>query len=72
MANPEAQAQGAAAEAGELSLLDQIVDRGRFGEEAPARERGRGLVRRFVEEVLEGTITVRADTEAVRPDTAPV
>lgn len=65
MANPEAQAQGSAAEAGEVSLLDQIVDTGRFGAEAPARERGKGLVRRFVEEVLEGTITVRADTEAM-------
>ena len=65
MAGTEAQAQGGAAEAQEVSLLDQIVDRGRFGSEAPARERGKGLVRRFVEEVLEGTITIKADTEAM-------
>jgi len=65
MAKAEAQGQEAAAQAQELSLLDQIVDTGRFGAETPARERGRGLVRRFVEEVLEGTITVKADTEAM-------
>jgi len=65
MAKTESEAQGAAAQAQEASLLEQIVDRGRFGAEAPQRERGRGLVRRFVEEVLEGTITVKADTEAM-------
>jgi type VI secretion system protein ImpC len=65
MAKTESEAQGAGAQAQELSLLDQIVDKGRFGTETPARERGRGLVRRFVEEVLEGTITVKADTEAM-------
>jgi type VI secretion system protein ImpC len=57
--------QAAQAAASETSLLEQIVDQGRFGAEAPARERGRGLVRRFVEEVLEGTITVKPDTEAM-------
>jgi len=65
MASKEAAAQGAAAEAADASLLEQIVDRGRFGAEAPARERGRGLIKRFVEEVLEGTITVKPDTEAM-------
>jgi type VI secretion system protein ImpC len=65
MASKEAAAQGAAAAAAETSLLEQIVDRGRFGSEAPARERGRGLIRKFVEEVLEGTITVKPDTEAM-------
>jgi type VI secretion system protein ImpC len=64
MAKTDAQAAQAAA-AGETTLLDQIVDKGRFGAEAPARERGKGLVRRFVEEVLEGTITIRPDTEAM-------
>jgi type VI secretion system protein ImpC len=66
MAKGEAQAgQSASAEAAEASLLDQIVDKGRFGGEAPARDRGRGLIRRFVEEVLEGTITIKPDTEAM-------
>jgi type VI secretion system protein ImpC len=58
------QEQAAAAEAAEeLGLLDQIVQKGRFGKEATARERGRGLVKRFVAEVLEGTMTVAADAE---------
>ena len=65
MAKSEAEAQGAAAESADVSLLDRIVDTGRFGAEAPARERGRGLIRRFVEQVMEGTITVRPDTEAM-------
>jgi type VI secretion system protein ImpC len=65
MAKSEAQAQQAAAGAAEASLLDQIVDKGRFGKEAPARERGRGLVKQFVEEVLQGTITIKPDTEAM-------
>lgn len=63
MAKTEADAQkAAAAETAELSLLDQIVDQGRFGS---ARDRGRDLVRRFVAEVLEGTIQISHDTEAM-------
>jgi type VI secretion system protein ImpC len=49
----------------EQNLLDQIVDHGRFGETEPARERGRGLIKRFVNEVLEGTMAVSADTESM-------
>ena len=66
MADPKAQAQKqAAAEATEVSLLDQIVERGRFGSEAPARERGRDMIKQFVSEVLAGTITMGRDTEAM-------
>jgi type VI secretion system protein ImpC len=67
MAKTDADAQraAAAAETEELSLLDQIVSEGRFGAEAPARERGRDIIKRFLAEVLEGTITVAADTEAM-------
>ncbi len=67
MAKSEAQqaAEGAQAEAQELSLLDEIVEQGRFGAEPAARERGKGLIKRFVEEVLEGTITVSPDTETM-------
>jgi type VI secretion system protein ImpC len=61
----EAEQAAAAAETTEQSLLDRIVDQGRFGAEAPARERGRDLIKRFVAEVLEGTITVSADTESM-------
>jgi type VI secretion system protein ImpC len=66
MSSTEAQAQQVPApEIAELSLLDQIVDQGRFGVEAPQRERGKDLVKRFVSEVLEGAITISADTEAM-------
>ncbi len=62
----EAQAAGAtgAAADAEFSLLDQIVDEGKVGgRDAQARERGKDLVKRFVSEVLEGSITVARDTE---------
>ncbi len=67
MAEAEAQSGGAAPEAveEELSLLDQIVDEGRFGTEAPQRERGKSLVKQFVAEVLDGTIQVSPDTESM-------
>jgi type VI secretion system protein ImpC len=58
-------AQAAEAESAEASLLDQIVAQGRFGRDSAARERGKDMVRQFVSEVLEGTITMAADTEAM-------
>src|SRR3954470_5580023 len=61
---PEAVANTAAAAAAvetqEASLLDQIVEQGRFGE---ARERGRDLVKEFVAQVLEGSMTIAKDAE---------
>ena len=60
-----AREEAAAESAAELSLLDQIVEEGRFGKEEAARGRGRDLIKRFVSEVLEGTITVSPDTEAM-------
>src|SRR5438093_6127665 len=66
MAEPKAeQQQQAAAETTDASLLDQIVERGRFGGEAPARERGQDMIKQFVSEVLAGTITMGRDTEAM-------
>ncbi len=44
-------------------LLDQIIDSGRFGTEASARERGKNLVKEFVAQVLEGSMTVAKDAE---------
>jgi type VI secretion system protein ImpC len=58
-------AAAAAAETQELSLLDQIVDSGRFGKESAQQERGRDLVKRFVSEILDGQIVIAADTEAM-------
>lgn len=58
-AQAEAQAQ-----AQEVSLLDQIVDKGRFG--APqAVERGKDLIKQFVSQVLDGTIAYSEDTESM-------
>ncbi|HET7275702.1 MAG TPA: type VI secretion system contractile sheath large subunit [Longimicrobiaceae bacterium] len=65
MAKTEAEVQGGAAEATELGLLDQIVEEGRFGSEAPQRERGKDMIKQFVSEVLEGTITFNPDTESM-------
>ena len=47
----------------EAGLLDQIVEQGRFGAEPAARERGKNLVKEFVAQVLEGSMTVAKDAE---------
>jgi type VI secretion system protein ImpC len=47
----------------ELGLLDQIVEQGRFGAEPAAKERGKNLVKEFVAQVLEGSMTVAKDAE---------
>lgn len=67
MAKAESQQASGAQESveQEVDLLDQIVDEGRFGQEERAKERGKGLVKQFVSEVLEGTITVSPDTESM-------
>jgi type VI secretion system protein ImpC len=49
----------------DLGLLDQIVEQGKLGRDAEAKARGKDLVSRFVAEVLEGSITVARDTEAM-------
>src|SRR5438552_8224856 len=65
MANPKEQEAQAAPQSAELSLLEQIVDQGRFGKEAPARERGKDMIKQFVSEVLAGTITIARDADAM-------
>ena len=58
--------QGAATETQELGLLDQIVSEGRLGgRDAAARERGKDMIGQFVAQVLEGSVTVGRDTEAM-------
>jgi type VI secretion system protein ImpC len=57
------QASGATLDAQEASLLDQIVEQGRFGVEAASRERGKDLVKEFVAQVLDGSMTVAKDAE---------
>jgi type VI secretion system protein ImpC len=61
----QSQSQGGVTESAELGLLDRIVEQGRLGREPAARERGKDLVRNFVSEVLRGTVTIAADTEAM-------
>jgi len=50
---------------GEKSLLDQIVETGRVGTDPTSRERGKSLVKEFISQVLEGSVTVSKDTEAM-------
>src|SRR6478672_1477332 len=47
----------------DVSLLDQILEQGKVGRDTETRERGKDLVKRFVAEVLEGSMTVARDTE---------
>jgi type VI secretion system protein ImpC len=49
----------------DIGLLDQIVEQGRVGRDPAAKERGKELVKQFVTEVLEGTMTIAPDTEAM-------
>ncbi len=65
MAEAKAAQATAAAEATELTLLDQIVEQGRLGKDAAAKERGKDMVKQFVSEVLAGQITVSKDTEVM-------
>ncbi|MFY9726789.1 MAG: type VI secretion system contractile sheath large subunit, partial [Bryobacteraceae bacterium] len=56
-------AVAASEEVQEKSLLDQIVEEGRFGTEPASRERGKNLVKEFVAQVLEGSMTIARDAE---------
>ena len=65
MSKPEkASAQSAEAKTTESSLLDQIVEQGRFGKEQVARERGKDMVKEFVAQVLEGEMKLSRDADA--------
>ncbi len=59
--------KAAAAQPAELtaehSLLDQIVEEGRLARDPSARDRGKDLVKEFVTQVLEGSMTVSKDAE---------
>ncbi len=59
-------AQAAApAEAVELSLLDQIVDEGRLARDPETRSRGKDMVKEFVSQFLDGSMTLSRDSEAM-------
>jgi len=60
----QAAAQAAEAQTTEVSLLDSIVSQGRFGKDTVAQERGKDMVKEFVNQVLEGKMTLSRDAEA--------
>lgn len=55
----------AAPETIELGLLDQIVEQGRMGKDTAAKERGKDLVKEFVAQVLDGSMTLSKDAETM-------
>jgi type VI secretion system protein ImpC len=61
----ETKEAAAAAPATEVSLLDRIVAEGRLGRDEESRTRGRDLISEFVNQVLEGQMTVSRDLEAM-------
>jgi type VI secretion system protein ImpC len=65
MSDPQAAAAGMAPREQQLEggLLDQIVEQGRIAPDA--RERGKNLVKEFIAQVLEGSMTVSRDAEAM-------
>ena len=66
MSDPQkATAAAAGTNSRELGLLDQIVEEGRLARDPAARERGKNLVKEFVTQVLEGSMTMSKDAEAM-------
>jgi type VI secretion system protein ImpC len=63
--NPQQAGQQAQTVSQEVSLLDQIVEQGRLARDPAARERGKDLVKEFVKQVLDGSMTVSKDVEAM-------
>jgi type VI secretion system protein ImpC len=49
--------------AAEKGLLDQIVEEGRLGRDTESRTRGRDLVKEFVAQFLDGSMTLSRDSE---------
>ncbi len=67
MSDKQKQAAAAAQETTvEASLIDQIVDEGRLaGRDAATRQRNKDIVKEFIGQFLEGSMTVSRDTEAM-------
>ena len=47
----------------EKSLLDDIVEQGRFGVEPASKQRGKDLIKEFVSQFLEGNMAIARDAE---------
>jgi len=65
MAEAEKQAAPQEAQAEEVSLLDQIIEEAKPGEEESARKRARDMIGTFIQGVLDETVTFSRDTEAM-------
>ena len=69
MSNPPKKSAAAAAAAQtqttEISLLDQIVEQGRLARDPDSRSRNRDMVKEFVAQFLEGSMTLSRDSEAM-------
>ena len=69
MAENEKQAQPESAQAEEVqeekSVLDRIIEDGRLAREESQRERAKDLIGEFVGQIMEGTMLVSKDTEAM-------
>jgi type VI secretion system protein ImpC len=65
MADPQSAPAGSTTvgQVQEKSLLDEMVEQGRFGSEPAARQRGKDLVKEFVGQFLEGNMTIARDAE---------
>lgn len=63
-ANPLAAAAATTTDQSEVSLLDQIVSEGRFSPDAASQQRGKDMVKEFVNQVLEGQMTLSRDADA--------
>ncbi len=61
----KADASQAAEQTLEVGLLDQIVEQGRMGKDPGTRERGKDLVKEFVSQVLDGSMTITKDAESM-------
>jgi type VI secretion system protein ImpC len=55
--------QQAASQEQQPSLLDKILEEGRFSRDEAAKARGKDLIKEFVSQVLEGSLTFSKDTE---------
>jgi type VI secretion system protein ImpC len=65
MADAQKAAPHATEQVLEKGLLDQIVEEGRMGKDEDAKVRGKDLVKEFVAQVLEGSMTVTKDAETM-------
>ena len=65
MAEAEKQAAPQEAQTEEVSLLDQIIEEAKPGEEESARKRARDMIGTFIQGVLDETVTFSRDTEAM-------